>query len=126
MTRRITDERFANSLQIIQNLCSWLDQKAQECEDISFHHEAETVSEIYEALQAEREHTNRECIWTEDDPDYGVWEADCGIEWSFHDDGPVENGCNYCPGCGGKVALNDQPPDELPGEDLYNLKQDRP
>ena len=46
-----------------------------------------------------------DCAWTQDDPDYGVWEGDCGIEWNFIDDGPVENGCNFCPKCGGKLVI---------------------
>lgn len=48
------------------------------------------------------------CKWTNDDPDYGVWDGTCGIAWSFIDDGPEENDCNYCPKCGGKLIIKEQ------------------
>ncbi|UKM53851.1 hypothetical protein VL2_gp038 [Pseudomonas phage vB_PaeM_VL12] len=30
----------------------------------------------------------------------GLWFSDCGLEWGFIEDGPQENGMNYCPKCG--------------------------
>ncbi len=27
----------------------------------------------------------------------------CGVEWFFYEEGPQENGCNYCPRCGAKM-----------------------
>lgn len=33
--------------------------------------------------------------------------SSCGIEWYFEADGPVENGCNYCPNCGAKMDLKE-------------------
>lgn len=35
--------------------------------------------------------------------------SSCGTEWYFEADGPVENGCNYRPGCGDKLDLEDKP-----------------
>ena len=31
----------------------------------------------------------------------GCWQCEkCGLVWVFTDDGPEENGVNYCPKCG--------------------------
>ena len=50
------------------------------------------------------------CVWTEDDD--GLWSGPCGVAWQFNDAGPVENKCNFCPRCGGKIE-----PDPYTDED---------
>ena len=45
------------------------------------------------------------CGWFIEDPDYGVWESDCGMEFMFNDDGPIENNFKYCPGCGKPITV---------------------
>ena len=42
------------------------------------------------------------CVWTAD----GINMAECGYEFDFNDDGPVENGWNFCPSCGRKMNLS--------------------
>ena len=39
------------------------------------------------------------CTWN---LEHGVsdWSGQCGIYWSFVDDGPQENGVKFCPKCG--------------------------
>ncbi len=39
------------------------------------------------------------CEWSRED-DSGIWNSGCGVTWSFHDDGPEENGMNFCHSCG--------------------------
>ena len=40
-----------------------------------------------------------DCEWWQDD-ESGIWNTGCGSTWSFHDDGPEENGMNFCHSCG--------------------------
>jgi hypothetical protein len=39
------------------------------------------------------------CTWELDHGD-SAWAGECGIYWSFIDDGPQENGVKFCPKCG--------------------------
>ena len=46
------------------------------------------------------------CIWTlESEFDAEIWNTSCGTAWSFVDDGPEENGCNFCHRCGGALQV---------------------
>ncbi len=47
------------------------------------------------------------CKWSYDDD--GFWESACGSSWVFNDGGPIENECNFCQKCGGKVMLPTAP-----------------
>ena len=42
------------------------------------------------------------CKWTQNDE---WWSAACGASWAFIDCGPVENGVNFCHGCGKPVEI---------------------
>lgn len=42
------------------------------------------------------------CRWTEDED--GLWHTECGREWQFTDDGPLENRARYCIECGGAIV----------------------
>ena len=45
-----------------------------------------------------------ETTWVYDNY-HGSWVCqNCGIEWSFIEDGPEENGVNYCAKCGYKIT----------------------
>ena len=46
----------------------------------------------------------KSCVWTEDDD--GLWNGSCGLTWQFTDAGPVENECNFCARCGGKIEAH--------------------
>lgn len=50
------------------------------------------------------------CTWNGDDS--GTWHSACGVSWTFHDDGPIENGMNFCHACGDCIAV------EEPAEDV--------
>lgn len=45
-----------------------------------------------------------DCEWSRDD-DSGIWNSACGSSWSFHDDGPAENGMNFCHCCGKNLVV---------------------
>ncbi|QKV66510.1 hypothetical protein HUW52_27540 [Pseudomonas sp. 43A] len=47
---------------------------------------------------------NGTCEWTDEDG-VGTWHSSCGVFWSFHEEGPVENGMNFCHSCGKAVAV---------------------
>lgn len=41
------------------------------------------------------------CQWTqEENPDYGIWETECGHSFVLDEGNPKENEMNYCPFCG--------------------------
>lgn len=44
------------------------------------------------------------CEWSQDD-DSGIWNSGCGVTWSFHDDGPTENGMHFCHSCGKTLVV---------------------
>ena len=48
-----------------------------------------------------------ECAWTYDTSTYS-WDSACGEKWQFNNDGPAENNCRFCQGCGGRVAARPQ------------------
>lgn len=50
------------------------------------------------------------CAWISDGE--GLWLGDCGLTWTFFDDGPNENGLKYCPSCGKKVSFIAAPAQE--------------
>ncbi|WP_210502097.1 hypothetical protein [Pantoea ananatis] len=47
------------------------------------------------------------CKWSFDDD--GYWSSACGSSWVFNDGGPIENECNFCQKCGGKVVMEAAP-----------------
>lgn len=44
------------------------------------------------------------CEWSRED-DSGIWNSGCGETWSFHEDGPEENGMHFCHSCGKHLVL---------------------
>jgi hypothetical protein len=44
----------------------------------------------------------KNCVWSEDND---VWQTGCKEEFQFTNDGPKENGFNYCPYCGLPIKL---------------------
>ena len=44
------------------------------------------------------------CEWSQED-DSGIWNSGCGVTWSFHDDGPTENGMHFCHSCGKTLVV---------------------
>ncbi|WP_223538740.1 hypothetical protein [Pseudomonas sp. BF-R-12] len=44
------------------------------------------------------------CEWSRED-DSGIWHSGCGVTWSFHDDGPEENGMHFCHSCGKTLVV---------------------
>lgn len=42
------------------------------------------------------------CLWA----DVGeYWQTECGKAWNFEADGPAENGCKFCHGCGKHIEV---------------------
>lgn len=52
-----------------------------------------------------------DCEWNQDD-DSGIWNSACGSTWSFHDDGPAENGMNFCHCCGKNLVVEAAEPEQ--------------
>lgn len=46
----------------------------------------------------------RTCQWRQDEHN-GIWHSACGPMWPFEEGGPRENGCTYCPRCGGVIEV---------------------
>jgi len=45
------------------------------------------------------------CVWTlKANPDYEIWESDCGEAWSFEAEGPIGNKMKFCCYCGKPLA----------------------
>lgn len=75
-------------------------------------HIAGIAADHIEALEAQL--AQYECEWSpEDDYESSNWSSGCGAHWEFFDDGPVENGVEYCFRCGGKVVI-ETPPEQTP------------
>ena len=66
---------------------------------------AQPVSEPYKLAKSPEA-----CAWISDGE--GLWLSDCGLTWTFFDDGPNENGLKYCPSCGKKVSFIAAPAQE--------------
>ncbi|MEA1029468.1 hypothetical protein T3A99_12910 [Pseudomonas sp. N-137] len=45
-----------------------------------------------------------DCEWSQDG-ESGIWNSACGSTWSFHDEGPEENGMNFCHSCGKHLVV---------------------
>lgn len=45
-----------------------------------------------------------ECEWHRED-DSGIWNSGCGETWSFHEEGPEENGMHFCHSCGKRLVV---------------------
>lgn len=44
------------------------------------------------------------CEWSREE-DSGIWNSGCGETWSFHEDGPEENGMHFCHACGKHLVV---------------------
>ncbi|ADX32136.1 hypothetical protein PAK_P30123 [Pseudomonas phage PAK_P3] len=60
------------------------------------------MSDIYQAQKefAKACKSTSVVVWCRWAQAGGLWFSDCGLEWGFIEDGPQENGMNYCPKCG--------------------------
>ena len=74
--------------------------------DIDVHRTAQLDAEAYHCTQT------KICHWKCSDDEMNTWSGSCGLEWYFSGGGPVENGVNYCPECGGVVMLPTVPETE--------------
>lgn len=43
---------------------------------------------------------NEVCFWMLNDPDYNGWMGNCGVDFRLENGSPLENGMDYCCGCG--------------------------
>ena len=59
------------------------------------------------------------CEWSQED-DSGIWNSGCGSTWSFHDDGPAENGMHFCHSCG-KTLVVEEPDAETEKDDDWRM-----
>lgn len=64
------------------------------------------VQACWDTWQAARRTTpDRDCEWSVNDFDNGIWESACGETWSFVDGGPIENRMLFCHRCGGILKI---------------------
>jgi len=66
---------------------------------------------LNEADQRIDDFAGGDCEWSQDD-DSGIWNSACGSTWSFHDDGPAENGMNFCHCCGKNLVVEAAEPEQ--------------
>ena len=59
---------------------------------------------LNEADQRIDDFAGGECEWRRED-DSGIWNSGCGETWSFHEDGPEENGMHFCHSCGKHLVV---------------------
>ena len=45
------------------------------------------------------------CEWSIEEEDCSTWQTACQKVFEFTDEGPKENGFEYCPFCGGDVFI---------------------
>ena len=58
------------------------------------------------------------CAWTDDaDPDFNVWQTDCGEAFTFLEAGPTENKMRFCCYCGLTLVAVPRPPDVVEDDD---------
>lgn len=62
------------------------------------------IREAADRLQELHDRLSAHCEWVRDDDD-DSYDGACGAKWTFIDGGPVENGMDHCPQCGGWVTL---------------------
>lgn len=68
------------------------------------------LNHIADLEQRLAEAESRTCKWQEDsDTNNNLWNGECGAVWEFIADGPLENKCNFCPECGGKLVIVECP-----------------
>ncbi|WP_223531284.1 hypothetical protein [Pseudomonas sp. GL-R-19] len=58
------------------------------------------------------------CEWGRED-DSGIWNSGCGVTWSFHDDGPEENGMHFCHSCGKALIVEAADADSVEAGDWH-------
>ena len=58
------------------------------------------------------------CEWSRED-DSGIWHSGCGVTWSFHDDGPEENGMHFCHSCGKTLVVEATASEPEPDDDWH-------
>lgn len=56
------------------------------------------------AVEQQLDERGGTCEWTDEDG-VGTWHSACGVVWSFHEEGPTENGMNFCHSCGKAVTV---------------------
>ena len=71
----------------------WRDAEARLADERQAHQR--TLTKLETAL--------RVCTWRANDE--GGWDTGCDQRWEFIDDGPTENGVQYCPFCGGCLRV---------------------
>lgn len=72
------------------------------------------VLELCEKAAAGMERTEpvaHVCTWSQD-VEIGIWNSTCGSTWSFHDDGPEENGMKFCHSCGNHLVVEVAEPEQ--------------
>ncbi|MCY1304998.1 Restriction alleviation protein Lar [compost metagenome] len=61
------------------------------------------------------------CQWTSDSG--FVWHSSCGVAWSFHEGGPVENGMLFCHSCGKPL---EEVPNQVAADEFEDLAAPAP
>jgi hypothetical protein len=52
--------------------------------------------------------TNKQCEWTPDGDGNSDWNTGCKKLFEFSDEGPAENGFEFCPFCGGAIFIQNE------------------
>ena len=69
---------------------------------------------------------SRTCELQEDSDTYNnLWNGECGAVWEFIADGPLENNCNFCPECGGKLVIAECSQQEESGKAVIDAARNK-
>lgn len=81
--------------------------------------ERDALQQRLNAADQQIDDRNGTCEWSQED-DSGIWNSGCGVTWSFHDDGPAENGMQFCHSCG-KTLVVEEPEAVIEKDDDWRM-----
>jgi len=92
--RRVTGQPAVSAAEELEAVLHWRNKHAIAIKERDALQQRLTVAD-----QRIDDFAGGECEWHRED-DSGIWNSGCGETWSFHEDGPEENGMNFCHSCG--------------------------
>ena len=60
----------------------------------------------------QRTNITTDCNWNETEPDFDLWESDCGMAFHMEQGTPSENGMMFCCRCGKPLVEHIWRPDD--------------
>lgn len=104
--RRMTGQPAVTAAEELDAVLHWRNKHAQAIRERDALQQRLNVAD-----QRIDEFAGGDCEWRQDE-DSGIWNSACGSSWSFHDDGPAENGMNFCHCCGKNLVIDAAEPEQ--------------